>query len=224
MFVKLLEHTRNPLSIIQQSAEITHGKIGNKQDIGREYLKKIYSLGHTSIFEHISFTFLINGISRACSHQLVRFRVGVAFTQKSQRYTSEENADFIIPQSINEKPLACNIYHQAISSALHNYQSLIHMGIPKEDARFVLPNATSTSIIMTMNLRELIHACGLRLCAKAQWEIRELFQGIKEEVASIEPEISHYLVPQCIHNGICKEQSPCKDKNTISREHTLLIS
>jgi len=172
-------------------------------------------MGHHSVFEHIAFSFRIDGISRACSHQLVRFRIGVSFTQRSQRYADESSLQTITPSSISDNEKAIRLYKEYLEHSQITYATLLQLGIPKEDARFVLPNASSTSIIMTMNYRELIHACGLRLCSKAQWEIQNLFTEVKKEMNRLDPFLGKYLQPKCIHNGFCSERKPCKTPDRI---------
>lgn len=209
MKVSLISATPNPLHLIAEAARITHGKDQSHQT-DLYYLHLLYQIGHMSVFEHISFTFLLEDISRACSHQLVRFRVGVSFTQRSQRYTNEENFSFTIPPSIKNNHEALSLFHQSIEKTQATYLALTKLGIPKEDARFVLPNATSTSLYMTMNYRELIHAMELRLCMKSQWEIRQLFWRIRSLIQHSSPDLSTYLYPKCFHEGFCRERKPCK--------------
>lgn len=209
MKVALVSATPNPVHVIAEAARITHGKDQSYQT-DQYYLDLLYKIGHMSVFEHVSFSFLLEDISRACSHQLVRFRVGVSFTQRSQRYTSEDHFAFTVPPSIKRNPEALSLFTQCIHQTQSSYQALTKIGIPKEDARFVLPNATSTSLYMTMNYRELIHAMELRLCMKSQWEIRQLFWRIRSLVQHAYPELAAYLYPKCFHEGFCRERKPCK--------------
>ena len=212
MEIKTLSITPNPINIIANAARITRGK----EEIYKsdEYnFDLLYKSGHHSTFEHVTLSFLINGISRACSHQLVRFRIGVSFTQRSQRYTDETEFNFVIPPSIQKNDVALNKFISSVNQCRANYEELVSMSILKEDARFILPNAVSTDIIMTMNYRELMHACGLRLCKKAQWEIRMLFWLIKMQVTKLNPILSKYLQPKCFHDGFCREVNPCKMLN-----------
>src|SRR6478609_6857363 len=122
------------------------------------------------------FTFAISGVSRTLSHQLVRHRAGVAFDQQSQRYVKYKGAAAMLPHSIAEgDPGLRERYEEQVDGALGLYGDLLGAGVPGEDARFVFPNATRTNLVMTTNLRALIHMSGLRLCTMAQWEIRRLF-------------------------------------------------
>lgn len=129
--------------------------------------------GHESIIEHASATFEIRGISRACSHQLVRHRLA-SYSQESQRYVSMDNPEWVLPPSIARDEEALKIWEQFAEKVKEAYKALRARGIPKEDARFVLPNATSTRIVVTMNFRELRHFFRVRISPQAQWEIREL--------------------------------------------------
>ena len=128
--------------------------------------------GHASIIEHASATFEISGISRACSHQLVRHRIA-SYSQESQRYVSMAEADFIVPDAIDNRE-AFEIWRDAIATVHDAYNDLCAVGVAKEDARLILPVATITRIIVTMNFRELRHFFTLRLKPAAQWEIREM--------------------------------------------------
>ena len=138
-----------------------------------KFLDKIMSLGHHSVLEHVSFTFAIEGISRVTTHQLVRHRIA-SFSQQSQRYVShKEHFTSIVPDSIAADRRSPARFSTEMSDTVHKaYGRLIEMGIPAEDARYILPNATETKIIMTMNARELLHFFALRCCERAQWEIR----------------------------------------------------
>ncbi len=135
--------------------------------------------GHESIIEHASASFEISGISRACSHQLVRHRIA-SFSQESQRYVDMSDPEFVVPETIvaNERALA---YWQGfVQHAVSVYQELRRLGIPKEDARFILPNATATRLVVTMNFRELRHFFKLRCSPQAQWEIRAVAKRMLE--------------------------------------------
>jgi len=128
--------------------------------------------GHESIIEHVSFTFLVEGISRACSHQLVRHRIA-SYSQESQRYCEPAAAaEVVVPPAVQEDPQAQAIWQDALDSLAQSYRALRERGIRKEDARFLLPNATGTRLVVTMNARSLRHFFTIRLHTAAQWEIR----------------------------------------------------
>jgi thymidylate synthase (FAD) len=129
--------------------------------------------GHESIIEHASVTFEITGISRACSHQLVRHRIA-SYSQESQRYVDMMAPEFVVPPSVGENPQAQAVWDEFTDRATGTYHRLRELGVRKEDARFVLPNATATRTIVTMNFRALRHFFSVRCEKAAQWEIRAL--------------------------------------------------
>ena len=162
--------------------------------------------GHGSTIEHVVFTFGISGVSRTLSHQLVRHRAGVAFDQQSQRYVKFKGAATMLPATIAEgEPALRARYEEQVDGALDLYGRMLEAGVPGEDARFVFPNATRTNLVMTTNLRALIHMSGLRLCTMAQWEIRRLFQLIRHEVFGVSPFLGSFLAPKCVPLGYCDE-------------------
>ncbi|BAL80327.1 FAD-dependent thymidylate synthase [Caldisericum exile] len=145
-------------------------------------------LGHYSVFEHISFTFAIEGISRSCSHQFVRHRF-FSFTQQSQRYVKYENPVFIFPPSVKNNLEALEVFEKTLKTIEESYKKLLSLKIPEEDARFILPNATETKIVATANARELMHFFKLRLDPHAQWEIRKMAQEMFNLVSVVAPHI-----------------------------------
>ncbi|MCS7179369.1 MAG: FAD-dependent thymidylate synthase [Anaerolineae bacterium] len=144
--------------------------------------------GHESLIEHASATFEIRGISRACSHQLVRHRIA-SYSQESQRYVPMDNPEWVLPPSILRNAQACALWEQFAIQVQETYRALRAQGIPKEDARFVLPNATATRIVVTMNFRELLHVFRLRISPEAQWEIREVAVRMLEAVYPYAPAV-----------------------------------
>ena len=203
MNVNLIQSTPNPVETISQIASICYDS--NPKD-PMKLVKHLYKSGHHSVFEHIYFTFKIESISRACSHQLVRHRM-CSFTQRSQRYCSEADFNFVTPHSVF-KNSAISSYDYAMYDIAEQYNNLQLTGMPKEDARYVLPNACSTDLYLSCNLRELIHICNERLCSKAQWEIRELVQKM---VALVDPKLQFMLVPKC-KSGRIICNTPCNKK------------
>ncbi len=172
----------------------------------RALIQGVVESGHGSTIEHVVFTFGITGVSRTLSHQLVRHRAGVAFDQQSQRYVKYRGASTMLPTSLAEAdPALRERYEEQVEGALELYGELLESGIPGEDARFVFPNATRTNLVMTTNLRALIHMSGLRLCTMAQWEIRRLFQLIRHEVFAVSPFLGSFLAPKCVPMGYCDE-------------------
>ena len=213
MRVRLIQHTPEPLRTLYVAARTCYSPAGplSIEEATREkietLIEKVFRSGHESILEHVSFTFGIEGVSRVLTHQLVRHRIA-SFSQQSQRYVKMEEG-VVVPPSIKKKREAMELFQKGIDHAWEIYRGLLEMGIKKEDARFILPNATPSSIVMTMNLRELIHTSGLRLCFRAQWEIRMLFTYIKREVKKVDRFLADFLQPRCIHLGYCPEKKTC---------------
>lgn len=201
MKVTLIQATPNPIETIAQIASICYDSDpANPMGL----VKHLYRNGHHSVFEHIYFTFKIEGISRACSHQLVRHR-HCSFTQRSQRYCSEDGFGFVTPPSIKKDEELDHYKDYMTTFVAPNYKELQTMGVPNEDARYVLPNACETSLYLSCNLRELIHMSNERLCRRAQWEIRELVQQM---VYCVNADLWFMLVPKCKSGRIiCNE--PC---------------
>ena len=199
MNVKLIQQTPNAINTISNIASICYDS--DPKDPMR-LVKHLYKNGHHSVFEHIYFTFKIEGISRACSHQLVRHRM-CSFTQRSQRYCSEEDFEYVTPPSLSDN-LFYNNDMRDIANEYSSYQEVV----PNEDARYILPNACCTDLYLSCNLRELIHLANERLCCKAQWEIRELVQKM---VALVDRELQFMLVPKC-RSGRIICNTPCNKK------------
>lgn len=200
MLVTLIQATPDPINTIAKIASICYDS-DPENPLG--LVKHLYRNGHHSVFEHIYFTFKIEGISRACSHQLVRHR-HCSFTQRSQRYCSEDGFGVVIPSTIAKVDVKGG-YMGLVDTIAENYEELQYIGIPNEDARYVLPNACETSLYLSCNLRELIHMSNERLCMRAQWEIRELVSRMVNLVPS---ELWFMLVPKC-KSGRIICNNPC---------------
>jgi thymidylate synthase (FAD) len=185
----------------------------------QKLIQGVIESGHGSTIEHIVFTFGISGVSRTLSHQLVRHRAGVAFDQQSQRYVKFKGASTMLPSTLADgDPDLRRRYEDQIEGSLELYGDLVAAGIPGEDARFVFPNATRTNLVMTANLRALIHMSGLRLCTMAQWEIRRLFQLVRHEVFTVSPFLGSFLAPKCVALGYCDEMGN-RDEHCPIRPH-----
>lgn len=171
--------------------------------------------GHMSVWEHISFTFHISGISRACSHQLVRHR-HASYSQRSQRYCLEDGFEYVSPPLPGDS--AHDIFEDAMQDAATSYKYLVQDGVKPEDARAVLPNACATEIVVTMNARALVEASRLRLCNRAQSEIRELFYAMRKAVRCYCPEVADMMAPQCerYEFAFCPERKSCGKHKTLS--------
>ena len=205
MNVTLIQATPNPIETIATIASICYDS-DPKYPI--RLVEHLYKNGHLSVMEHIYFTFKIEGISRACSHQLVRHRL-CSFTQRSQRYCSEDDFEIITPPSISRSEDGGKEYLGAIGHADRTYGMLQELNIKNEDARYLLPNACATEMYLSCNLRELIHIANERLCTRAQWEIRELVQQM---VSLVDPELRFMLVPKCKSDRIICH-APCGCRN-----------
>ena len=172
-------------------------------------IKRVISSGHYSTIEHIQVTFAINNISRAATHQLVRHR-HMSFSQKSQRYVKEKGEfDFIVPSAIEAKKDLYQKFLNHMDLTAKLYQEFLENGIKSEDARAILPNATTSSMVVSLNLRELIHLANLRLCTRAQLEIRLAVKKMCALVEEKEPWLKEHLVPKCERLGYCDEDKSC---------------
>lgn len=272
MKVKLIQVTQNPIDVMWTAARTCYSakspiemwrdldsieplELGAEEEFQDYYgrkqkrtekhwnlVKKVLDSGHQSIAEHVYFTFAIEGISRACSHQLVRHRAGIVFSQQSQRYVQikerfeevrdllwnlEHDEDFTDDEcnelENNLKDIVSKYFvdvkddnYYGYGEALKYYLSEINWDKKPEDARNFLPNATKTNITMSLNYRELIHICNLRLCTRAQKEIRDLFGLIVKEVKGVDERLASYLVPQCDVHGVCFESQCCGRKPSIT--------
>ncbi|HMK42895.1 MAG TPA: FAD-dependent thymidylate synthase [Dissulfurispiraceae bacterium] len=217
--VLLLRHTPNPEETIALAAKLCYspsdiealkGKIEARDQ--KAFVERLMKMGHLSPIEHASFTFAVEGISRACSHQLVRHRLA-SYSQQSQRYVSEESGfDYIIPPTIKADDALTARYKKLMEQAQEAYRDLVAglnmMGITGEaanqDARFALPNAAETKIIITMNARELLHFFRQRCCMRAQWEIRAMADEMLNLAKQAAPIVFAKAGPGCCA-GPCPE-------------------
>lgn len=192
----LIEHAGR---ICYQSEKAVNSAAGDL-DVTARFIQRRLQEGHESIIEHASASFEISGISRACSHQLVRHRLA-SYSQESQRYVDmsrqcEASQDYVIPPDIANDPEAMTIWSESVGQLATIYQRLRKRGIKKEDARFLLPNATATRLVMTANFRELLHIFKLRISPEAQWEIRALCVRMLEAVYPHAPNVFGLLRDQ----------------------------
>lgn len=201
MNVTLIQAPDHPVELIAKIASICYNSEPKNPE---KLVKRLYENGHHSVFEHVWFTFLVDGISRACSHQLVRHRMA-AITQRSQRYCDEDGFDYVLPESvISGDPY--DTFYFSMERSNDAYEELTKdYNINREDARYVLPNACKTSLYFSCNLRELIHIANERLCSRAQWEIRQV---VREMVKLVDPDIRWMLKPKCM-SGFLICNSPC---------------
>lgn len=232
--VEILAHTPEPEKLISAAAKLCYSPSGIEalmegldEKTVHNFLSKLMEMGHESPIEHVSFTFGIEGVSRSLTHQLVRHRVA-SYSQKSQRYVTESQFEYVVPPQIAAIPEAKERFIQAMEQDQENYdfivgqlrearyQEYLATGDKEkvargkaektaiEDARYVLPNACETKIIATMNARELLHFFHHRCCERAQWEIRELATQMLRLVRKEAPLIFGLAGPSCA-NGPCPE-------------------
>ena len=217
MSVKLISKPQNILKTIYTACRTCYSSLlpqeifegADDEEKMLKLITRVISSGHYSTIEHIQLSFAISNVSRACTHQLVRHR-HMSFSQKSQRYVKEKGEfDYIIPETIAQNPEFSEKFVKHMSEVADLYQYYINHGVMPEDARAVLPNATSSSLVASLNLRELIHLANLRLCTRAQLEIRTLIKKMCDEVIKEEPWLKGHLVPKCERLGYCDEDKSC---------------
>ena len=218
--VKLLDHTQDPiralylayrvaysaLTPIQIEERIEDERITREQM--QEFIRQRLETGHASPLEQAWFEFGIAGVSRAFSHQFVRHRMGISFEQQSQRYVTFKGGEFpyTVPESVKKAGLEGE-YNAEFDRVAALYDKLVQSGVPAEDARFVLPNATSTNFKITVNFAEFLHIADLRLCTRAQWEFRKVVAMMRAELKRAFPELARYIQPKCgeFRLGYCDE-------------------
>ena len=210
MKVTLTRVTENPIGAIEEAACNCY----DSEPTGGKIMKSCYKSGHHSVLEFADFTFHIEGVSRALTHQLVRHRLA-SYAQRSQRYCSEDGFGLVVPPSIEKNEVASKIYRDNLNIIRNAYINLQSLDIPNEDARYVLPNACETTIEVKMNGRALIHFFNERLCTRAQWEIRQMAMLMKKCVEEYNEQCAEFaklFVPKCeAHFGtpFCTEYSTC---------------
>jgi thymidylate synthase (FAD) len=192
MKVTLLNYTSNPVQNVVVAAKLCYSNkdvedieydvVADGDDKGAEFLKRLHMAGHLSPFEHASFTFAIEDVSRVTTHQLVRHRLA-SYSQRSQRYASQADR-CVIPERVKQSTLYAEVLAH-ISDALQLHHDLVEEGVPKEDARYILPSGMESSIIVTMNARELIHFYQLRSAPEAQWEIRHVAREMMDQAMNV---------------------------------------
>lgn len=227
MNVKLISHTPDPEKVIATAAKLCYSSStidelqdGLDEEKTKKFIEMLMDLGHESPIEHVSFTFGIEGISRSCTHQLVRHRIA-SYSQKSQRYVNETQFEYVTPEAISNDPIVKDIYDETMELIQSRYD-IIRSGLisnyvkngmdeknaekkANEDARFLLPNACCTSIIVTMNIRSLFNFFKHRCCNRAQWEIRAVANEMWKQCMNIAPNIFKHAGPECITKGKCPE-------------------
>ncbi len=174
----------------------------------REFIGERLKTGHASPLEQVVFWFAIANVSRSLSHQFVRHRIGISFEQQSQRYVKfkQDKLAFVMPESWERVGMR-EEFEGLLDKTSELYARALKAGIPAEDARFVLPNAAPTNFHVMVNFAEMLHICDLRLCVRAQWEIRRMVALMRAEIKRVLPEIAVFLQPKCGENrmGYCDE-------------------
>lgn len=234
MKVKLIEYTPNPEKVVSMAAKLCYSSVGVdeiEKDLTDEkvdkFLNMLINIGHESPIEHVNFTFAVEGISRSCSHQIVRHRIA-SFSQQSQRYVTLGSFDYIIPPEIESIPEAKKIFIESMEKDQKSYDELVDILFDKhfnnfiedgktekeakllaqkksiEDARYVFPNACETKMVFTMNARSLFNFFKHRCCERAQWEIREMATLMLKEARHAAPIIFKNIGPNCVA-GACPE-------------------
>jgi len=213
MDVKLIGMMPQPEMIPAMAAKLTHSKTvpselgeSSKREL-QAILKQVMDLGHTSVIEHTCFTFTISGVSRSLTHQLVRHRIA-SYAQQSQRYVNLIEPQFVTPPTIKKNAEMNKRFRQNMESIWQEYNNLLKAGIPAEDARYLLPNATFSNIMVTMNARSLLNFFELRCCLHAQWEIRTLANKMLKLVKKEAPTVFSNAGPPCKTKGYCPEHNP----------------
>ncbi len=235
--VILLKYTAEPEETIAMASKLCYSAsdIGSlkekiKKKDQQSFVEKLMKMGHMSPIEHASFTFAIEGISRACSHQLVRHRIA-SYSQQSQRYVNEESGfDYVIPPLIMNDPELKNYFIDFMAEAQKAYNHLVsklhEKGIKGElanqDARFVLPNAAETKIMVTMNARELLHFFKQRCCNRAQWEIRQMAESMLSLVKNIAPSIFLKAGPACLDTPCPEGDYSCGKREDVRKKYKVI--
>lgn len=221
MKVTLLDVTKDALALIYAACRQCYAADGAaemfekaKLDASKaeQFIAKVAASGHESPLEHAKFTFAIEGVSRALTHQLVRHRIA-SFSQQSQRYVKEEAFDYVIPPSIEKNTETKKIFLQGMKEIQENYNKLLELYKAEgkageqanQDARFLLPQAAETKIVVTMNCRELIHFFKHRCCTRAQWEIRDLANRMLAICRKELPAVFRHAGAKCEALGYCPE-------------------
>ena len=200
MNVELLQYPEHPERAVATAARLCYAPVGATElmetmppERVQSVLSTIMKSGHFSTLEHVSYTFAVDGVSRALTHQLVRHRLA-SFNQQSQRYVKfAGDVEVVKPPTVAAQEDTSRVFNEAIDA-----------GVPAEDARYLLPNAAETKIVITMNIRELLHFLSLRCCNRAQWEIRELANRMLELVRPTAPYIFMDAGAPCVR-GVCPE-------------------
>ena len=218
--VTVLSHSESPLRSLYMAYRTCYSQLTPQQVAARieddriteaqmrQFIEERLKTGHASPLEQVWFEFGISGVSRAFSHQFVRHRVGISFEQQSQRYVTYKGGEFpyTVPETVRKAGMQDRM-DELFDRVGELYEEMVAAGVPAEDARFLLPNATNTNFKITVNFQSLLHICDLRLCTRAQWEFRKVAALMRSEVNKVVPEMGRYLQPKCgeLRLGYCDE-------------------
>ena len=228
MKAKLISATQNLLDVLFTGARTCYNagspidmfeEVGNiPPDKKLKLINGCIKSNHQSILEHSQFTFAIEGVSRSLMAQISRHRVAVSLSIQSQRYVNLEGTfDYVTPKTLQDEGDLQGYFTECMQQAYESYTELINKGVKPEDARAVLPNACCTNMVITFNLRSLIHLCNERLCTRAQLEIRQLVQLMVKEVLKENEWLKPYLQPKCESLGYCPEYKGCGRKPSYNQ-------
>ena len=222
MIVRLLAHTPDADRICAAAAHSCYSE-DSAADLletvdPAKMLRHVIGMGHHSVIEHAVFTFSVEGVSRALTHQLVRHRIA-SFSQQSQRYVRLSEPTYVVPETVKRDPEVMKVYEETMDGIWDSYSKLIGMGIPAEDARYVLPNGCTTNITITMNARELLHFFSMRCCNRAQWEIREMADEMLRLCKEVSPVIFSDAGPACIRGPCPEGKKTCGHPRTDMKDH-----
>lgn len=230
MGVHLIAHTPGPERVIAAAARLCYSASSAAELVESlshaevsKLIKIILRSGHMSVCEHASFTFAIDGISRACSHQLVRHRLA-SYSQQSQRYVRLSDPRVIYPPDIEaEGGEPKRLFDEAVGEGVRHYQALLAAGAEPEDARYALPQAIETKIVVTMNARELLHFFTLRTCQRAQWEIRHLAEEMLKLAYPQARRIFAKAGPACVRSRCPEGKFYCGKPRLLTDEGLIEI-
>ena len=215
VFVKLIAATPNADQVVAAAAKICYSPSGAAEILDgldpaktASFLKMLRGSGHLSTFEHASFSFAIEGLSRVATHQLVRHRMA-SYSQQSQRYVEMSGCGCVMPPTVEANAEAAALFKEQADAAWAAYGRMVELGVPQEDARFIRPHGCETRLVVTMNARELHHFFSLRLCRRAQWEIRAVARGMLREARNAAPLLFSEAGPSCVTEGKCTEAHSC---------------
>ena len=188
--VELLAVTQDSERLIESCGRTCYESYDKvTEDSHEKIIRHLMKSKHLSVLEHASITFRISDVSRSFTHQHIRHRIGVAYSQKSQRYVKENDFDYIVPDNISENNRAFSQYEACMEMIDTTYNKLVELGIRKEDARFILPNSCTTTLDVTFNFRALAHFFDLRGDIHAQWEIRRVAMAMLDIVKIYAPTV-----------------------------------